>query len=105
MPLLAPLLQPVLPRRACQRTWSLRTLPPRSQYATPNGTGPAARETSPRDPRPRASMDAVANGLHADGRVVKPFGKTRNRTSSAATGGWAGTARNTLAENREFFQN
>jgi hypothetical protein len=50
-------------------------------------------------------MDAVANGLHADGRVVKPFGTTRNRTSSAASGDWAGTARNTPAENREFFQN
>ena len=50
-------------------------------------------------------MDAVANGLHADGRVVKPFGTTRNRTSSAASGDWAETARNTPAENREFFQN
>ena len=50
-------------------------------------------------------MDAVANGLHADGRVVKPFGTTRNRTSSAASGDWTGTARSNPAENRECFQN
>ena len=50
-------------------------------------------------------MDAVANGLHADGRVVKPFGTTRNRTSSAVSGDWARTARSNPAENRGFFQN
>jgi len=105
MPLLVPLLEPVLLRRRCQQSRSLRTFPPGSQYATPNGASPAGRETSPSGPRPRGSMDAVANGLHADGRVVKPFGTTRNRTSSAASGDWAGTARNTPAENREFFQN
>ena len=80
-------------------------MPAESQYATPNGTGRAGRETSPSDPRPRGNMDAVANGLHADGRVVKPFGTTRNRTSSAANGDWAGTARSNPAENREVFQN
>lgn len=80
-------------------------MPAESQYATPNGTGRAGRETSPSDPRPRGNMDAVANGLHADGRVVKPFGTTRNRTSSAASGDWAGTARSNPAENRGFFQN
>ncbi len=105
MPLLVPLLEPVLPRKRCQRTWSLRTLPPGPQYATPNGTSPADRETLPSDPRPRGNMDAVANELHADGRVVKPFGTTRNRTSSAASGDWAGTVRSNLAENRGFFQN
>jgi len=105
MPLLAPLLEPVLPRRRRQRTWSLRTLPPGPQYATPNGTGPAGHETSPSDPRPTGSMDAVANGLHVDGRVVKPFGTTHNRTSSEASGDWAGTARSNPAENRGFFQN
>jgi hypothetical protein len=80
-------------------------LPPRPQYAAPNGTGPAGRETSPSDLRPRGNTDAVANELHADGRVVKPFGTTRNRTSSAASGDWAGTARSNPAENRESFQN
>ena len=80
-------------------------MPPNSQYATPNGTGPAGRETWPSDPRPRGSNSAVANGLHADGRVVKPFGTTTNRTSSAVSGDWAGTVRSNPAENRGFFQN
>ncbi len=78
---------------------------PGSQYGTPKGTCPAGRETSPTDPRPRGSTDAVANGLHADGRVVKPFGTTRNRTSSAASGYSARTARSNPAENTKVFQN
>jgi hypothetical protein len=85
--------------------WSLRTVPPRSQYATPNGSGPAGRETWTSDPRMNASKNAVAIGLHAHGRVVKPFDTTTNRTSSRANGDWAGTARSNPAESREFFQN
>ena len=105
MPLLAPSSGTRTSSCPAWRTWSLRTEPPRPQYAAPKGTGPAGRETSPSDLRPRGNMDAVANGLHADGRVVKPFGTTRNRTSSAASGDWAGTARSNPAENRESFQN
>ena len=78
---------------------------PRPQSATPNEASPAGRETSPSDPRTKGSKDAVANGLHAHERVVKPFDTTRNRTSSRASGDWAGTARSNPAENRGFFQN
>jgi len=80
-------------------------LPPRSQYATPKKTCPAGRETWPGDPRMNASKNAVAIGLHAHGRVVKPCGTTTNRISSRASGDWAETARSNPAESREFFQN
>ena len=85
--------------------WSVHTLPPRSQYATPNKTSSAGREIWPSDPRLKGSKNAVAIGLHAHGRVVRPFGTTTNRTSSRASGDWAGTARSNPAENRGFFQN
>ena len=80
-------------------------MPPRAQYATPNGTGPAGRETWPSDPRVNASKNAAAIGLHAHGRVVKPFDTTTNRTFSRANGDWARTARSNPAESRGFFQN
>jgi len=85
--------------------WTLHTLSPRSQYATPNKTCSAGRGTWPSNPRMEGSKNAVAIGLHARGRVVKPFGTTTNRTSSKASGDWAQTARSNPAENREFFQN
>ena len=101
--------RPVSGTRTCScpgwRTWSLGILPPRSQYATTNQTCPVGCKTWPSDPRPRESKNAVANGLHAHERVVKPFGTTTNRTSSRVSGHWAGTARSNRAENRRFFQN
>jgi len=77
----------------------------RSQYATPKKTCQAGRGTWPSDPRMEGSKNAVAIGLHARGRVVKPFGTTRNRTSARASGGWPRTARSNPAGNREFFRN
>lgn len=53
----------------------------------------------------KENKNAVANGLPAYGRVVKPYDTTRNRISSEASGDWAGTARNNPAENTECFRN
>jgi hypothetical protein len=105
MPLLVPLLEPVLPRAALQRTRNLPLRSMASQYATPNQTCRAASDTDSCDACQQETKNAVANGLRADGLAVKPHGTTRNRTFSAASGARAGRVRNSRDGNKGFFPN
>lgn len=75
------------------------------QYATPNGTPPAAREIAPSGRHPQQNKPAIPSGLHAGARAVKPHGTSTNRTSSAANAARAGTTRSSPDGNRGFFQN
>jgi len=50
-------------------------------------------------------VPAVANGPRVARRAAKPDGTTRNRTSSRASGGWAGIVHSSPAANREFSRN
>ncbi len=104
MPLLVPLLEPVCPGNAFQRTWNLLPCRLVLQYSTPNGILPMARETVPDVLRPEQKKTPLANAFHADERDVRHCGTRRNRTSSAASGAGAGRVRSSPGGNRGFFR-
>ena len=61
--------------------------------------------TGPSDARRESPATAVASGLRVAAHAVKPDGTRRNRTSSGASGGWAGSVHSTRAASRGFFRN
>lgn len=105
MPLLAPLLEPVRLRAALQGTWNLFSCRRAIQYSTPTETTPAGRGYDPSAVRQQDQRDLPASALRAGERDATHCGTRRNRISSTASGGGAGSTHSSRDESREFFRN
>ena len=104
-PLLVPLLEPVGPHAPLRRGGSLLPWSAVSQYSTAKAISPAGHGNGPNASGRQQESGADASGLHAGGLDVKPYGTRHNRTSSAASGDPARSARSTQDGNSRFFRN